>query len=615
MNTANVSPISRVYAQYHTSLREAKADYEARLRSWGERLLDEWERCIRDNVYSFLGLFQDRDFRATQLRTWVERFFGTSEVPFVAIDGSSYVDRGDRFISIYGGAYGSRGTVTITEGGGKLVYRRWEMSRDVSMVAFIPIPPEAGGDIVESAPEAGQHEAQALSDRDVAEFTSMHNRVMQLAEVYLAHSLISPGSQESPRLVLMDTTLSGWLGNTSFGPRFLRIEGAKVCGERIERHDIYTVLAHPLSRELGVPPAIRFLPHLRLIAECHWRETDTLRESDLPEDVRGEVFRLGARALSKLELADVDKSRGVLTLNFDPESSWRKMVRTFEEFCRNLFRKKSSRGLICTASDGSQMYLSPRDVQFLSGVGLRSLIERCWSPEWRVLLVGVVKDSHSKYFMRNYLGSVHVLRGEEPGLHTRVQLSDRTALELLAQLVDDLVAPWATLEFDSAFMTLIPRETNGSWSVRGYERREAGGEYTRPPRLFLKSLAQFLLKPRSRLASHVIFIDRLAYPGWDDSDSEDATVGSGEKGAMGLLRVLRFTRPSRLHIITMFLLTVLVRNHFPNAIGYPEPLYKADWGATSMRDQIKELLKSSWIIESSDPLQKTFRRVRDSLRR
>ena len=65
----------------------------------------------------------------------------------------------------------------------------------------------------------------------------------------------------------------------------------------------------------------------------------------------------------------------------------------------------------------------------------------------------------------------------------------------------------------------------------------------------------------------------------------------------------------------MFLLNVLVRNHFPEAIGYPEPLHKADWGAKTMKESIERLLESSWIVEMSDPLQKTFRRVRDSLGR
>ena len=609
-----LSPFSKVYSQYHESLKVAKREYESRLRACADILNSEWDRCIRQNVFSFKARFSNPDFRSTSLRQWVESFFGTTEVPFVAIDGSSHIEPGDRFISIYGGAYGSRGTVAVTGEGGRLTYKRWELSRDVSMVAFIPIPPEAGEAIVEGQPsdDSAAPPPLAISDRDVAAFASMHNRVMQLAEIYLAYSLVKGSTLEAPRLVLMDTTLSGWLANTSFSNLYRGIEGKRIGGIEIVREELYTTLAHPISEELGVPQASRFLPHYRIIAEAHWRDTTEVAESDLPKEFRGETFRRGATALKNLGLADYFPGSSKVSLSFDPSEAWRNAVKAFEEFSRKLFVEKDPQGLICDGKNGKE-YLTPRDVQFLSGIGLRALIEECWNPTRRVLLVGVVKDSHSVYFFRNYLGSLHVLKGEDPGVHSSLPLSDRTALELLAQIVDGLDAPWSTIEFDSAFMTLHPVREGSGWRVGGYFHPSLD-EYTRPPRIFLRSLAQFLLKPGSSLYSHVIFIDRLAYPGWDDADSMDISIGSPERG-FGRIRVLRYTRPSRLHYVTMFLLSVLVRNHFPEAMGYPEPLHKADWGAKSMKAYVKDLLKSSWIIEMSDPLQKTFRRVRESFRR
>jgi len=43
--------------------------------------------------------------------------------------------------------------------------------------------------------------------------------------------------------------------------------------------------------------------------------------------------------------------------------------------------------------------MPPDDIQFLIAVELRALIEECW--QRRIMLVGVVKDSESRYLTRN----------------------------------------------------------------------------------------------------------------------------------------------------------------------------------------------------------------------
>jgi hypothetical protein len=65
----------------------------------------------------------------------------------------------------------------------------------------------------------------------------------------------------------------------------------------------------------------------------------------------------------------------------------------------------------------------------------------------------------------------------------------------------------------------------------------------------------------------------------------------------------------------MYLLAVLVRNHYPEAIGYPEPLHQADWGAKSMKRRVIGLLESSEWAFRARPLSKTFREIRDRLGR
>jgi hypothetical protein len=126
---------------------------------------------------------------------------------------------------------------------------------------------------------------------------------------------------------------------------------------------------------------------------------------------------------------------------------------------------------------------------------------------------------------------------------------------------------------------------------------------------------QFFLTPDRNIASHAIFLDRLAYPGWDDKDSAAFEITTDQFGKVVPLYFDGSTGPGRLQKLTMYLLTVLVRNHYPEALGYPEPLHQADWGAKSMKRRVLGLLESSEWAFRSRPLSKTFREIRDRLGR
>jgi len=607
--------LSKIYGTFHKNLREAHEAYKSRLKRIGGELLREWESCLKNNIIIFPHLMKSAGTRR-EIYENMELFFRTSElqVPFAAIDGSCHKELGDRFLLIYGGAFCARGFLELEpKGERKLVYRRTP-EQDVSYVAFIPVPPE---DM-----EQGVTEDQitpprtSLSDSEMLELGVIHTRIMQLAEVYAALDL-ADSHLDPPKLILMDNSLSSWLANTSFVNRYMSIINTKVAGKVITKADLYYTLAHPFNEKLGVPPAIDWLPHNRIIAEAYWKNSDTLEYSELLESMGNRsIVDKGITVLAdKIRIATREGSK--IILKKDPRSSWEEMEELFKRFCRKLFKERDWRGLICEdlKYGGSRRYLTSRELQFISGIGLRLLIERCW--EKHILLIGVVKDSSSRYFYRNYLGSMHIDRGESsPGVHANTQLSDRTILEFLSQLIDEIEAPWSTIEFDSAFMTILPQPDNSSWKVRGYLMRREGKliEYTMRPRLFLRSIAQFMLNSQTRLASHALFVDRLAYPGWDDRDSND--FNPSEYGSeLGPIRLLRYSsdKPPRLQLISMLLLNMLVRNLYPEAPGYPEPLHRADLGAKAFRDRVKKILTSAWRMEKSNPLVKTFRILRQSI--
>jgi len=110
---------------------------------------------------------------------------------------------------------------------------------------------------------------------------------------------------------------------------------------------------------------------------------------------------------------------------------------------------------------------------------------------------------------------------------------------------------------------------------------------------------------------HVVFLDRLAFPKWDKDAFGEVTIESPSLGAIQPIVYKDRDVNNIGQMIMMYLLNTLTRNHFPEVIGYPDPLHKADWGAKSMGRRVKGMIDSSEIPFRSKPIAKTLRRIRD----
>ena len=168
----------------------------------------------------------------------------------------------------------------------------------------------------------------------------------------------------------------------------------------------------------------------------------------------------------------------------------------FQNICKRLFLEKDPTALQYEAEDEfgvmRKRWMSSNDLNFLVAVGMRMLIEASW--ERKVLLYGVIKDSASRYFGRNYLG-VTLETGFHPQLCNltvgMLPWTDRMLCETLPRFDTNLDTPWATIEFDSAFMTLH-RERDPETD----QTQVCGimGSIVNQERLFMKSLGQFFFK-------------------------------------------------------------------------------------------------------------------------
>jgi hypothetical protein len=655
------SEISRTIKAYQLALDESRGRYERLYALRGNNALEFYQKYANRLVRQYAKLFQQTSYRRRVHRN-IGRLVGTERLDFVAVDGSCNKDMFTDFIVFSACAYGAKGQLELDDSADRpaIRYRRWELERDVSMVAYVPVP------FAQLADAVGEKEDFLLSDQERMNLASVHTKLMQLAEIYLAYNVVTSSSIERPRLVLMDLLPSSVMASVAASPTAVNLGGYEYDRRRLDFKDIVVALAHPFCDALALPNRNEFRLHQLILGELHRTGQRAVNLRDLAARSGVELADLlcaAARApiygdegrYAEIPEGLLDKKLsppirirrahrlGVLTgesfctefttpsgarVSLDVRQSWEFCVALFRSVCDRLFRRKEPGAMIYRVVDidgqTREHWLDPNDIDFLIGVGLRALVEACW--EQNVVLLGIAKDSASRYFTRNYLGVLRYglqlpeLSGLEVG---RLPWTDRMFFEFVASLVEDLESPWATCEFDSAFMTLW---MGASRDASGNETQRLGAvqdHIVAHMGLFGRSLAQFFLSRRKKapLMGHVIFVDRLLTPETDRNGPrlDLASLTLEQRGLaphrLGAIGPLGYTDAGQENLgqdVAMYLLSSLTRNHYPEVIGYPDPLHKADWGAKTLADRLRATIRSSEAAFAARPLSKTFRTIRDS---
>lgn len=658
------SEVSKILDAYQRTLRETKGKYEKLYTSRGENAIEFYEKYANRLVRNFASAFNDAATRR-RLHREIRRALGTENIEFVAIDGSCNKDAFNDFIVFSACAYGAKGQLSLSDTGDKprIRYRRWELERDVSMVAYVPVP------FAQLADAIGEKEDFLLSEQDRINLASVHTKLMQLAEIYLAFNVVTSSSIERPRLILLDLLPSSLMASIAGQPLDVNLSGYKFDRRRLDYKDIVVALAHPFSSSLALPNRNRFRLHQLILAELHQSRQSRIDLADLASRYSLETHTLCESAEGKPLYADpsryVETEEGILDtkaapgtlipraarvgllsgnifttqfesgkgqqVGFDVRESWSFTVALFRDICDRLFRAKEPDAMVyqVLGQDGKirEHWLDPNDVDFLIAVGIRALVEACW--QQRVMLIGIAKDSASRYFTRNYMGILRhaVQLPELSELDVgKLPWTDRMFFEFVASLADNLESPWATSEFDSAFMTLWASAIR---DVTGKETLKLGAvkdHIVAHMGLFARSLAQFFLARRkpTPLMGHVVFVDRLLNPDLDanvpklDLTSKTLAERGLARHDLGEIWPLGYSSGDQENTgqdLSMYLLSCLTRNHYPEVIGYPDPLHKADWGAKTLGDQLRRTIRSSEVAFRARPMSRTFRDIRDSFRR
>jgi hypothetical protein len=612
---AKISKLSSIFKGFESSLRVGQERDEHLYYQHLEIVRELYQCQLQELIKSWKAEFSP-ELKLIRLRDQIRDFFGRDEIHFVAIDGTCKAEETTRFLLFYAGAYGARGSLDLKGSPPTLRYHKWSLEQDVSVVAQVPVPHAELEDVLEEG-----RDPFAVSDLEKVNLTGLQTLLMQLSEVYLARDTVTSSRTDAPNFVLLDQSISSSMASNMVQPTAVRMVGSPWGSRALTEADVAIALAHPFNAELGIPTLKKFRQYTGLLArmEQGGGSVDLERVAE-EEGVVLDSSSPGVKYLTQRGLAKLENNgrRLVWIGSYGLEESWAYTKSVFQEICEKLFVEKDPAALTYYVSEEEggtqrQHWMSPADVKFLIGVGLRSLIEECWKRN--VLLVGLVKDSSSAYFIRNYLGVMKFLN-ILPGLRKfsrPLPSSDRIALELLPLIEDKLESPWSTIEFDGVFMTLFARQDHpGETYLSGVQK-----DILAPERLTARSLGQFFLQqnPSGPLMGHVIFVERLLYPRWDKNARLEDYIDTKELGKVEPYFRSNAKENNIGQMIVMYLLSELTRNHYAEVVGYPDPLHKADWGAKTVGRRLAQMLQSAGYLTRSTPIFRTFRDIRDRANR
>jgi len=601
--------LSDTFSKYREAL-VASQDRQQNLYDTRSVNVDEfYNNFLNQLIRKYDRKIYDKDGQKTIFSQFKE-YFGTDKPSFVAVDGTSDKVQLEEYAVFLAASYGVKGTFTL-DGTNTVAYEKRDLNDELSMVAYVPIP----------FAELEEISINELDDDNRFSMIDIHNRLMILAEVYLMYNEIN--SDNNPNILLWDQTFSGMFHWSSPPIKNVPmvINSFEHKGRKLAMADAIIARSHPYNSKLDVPsPSKGFfnMPN-RIIFELFYSPTKQVKISNMAhifDASESEVRRVIERFIQNVptgeeiinsECLEYDKFSDIIRINPKYEKSWEFVVELVENLCSRIFKEKNAKALTYSGK-----WITTVDIDFMVSILLRRIIEISW--EKNVLLIGVVKDSASKYFTRNYLG-VMGKQGNYSGYEIldlyKLLWSDRLTMEHLPIEDQTLNAPWTTIEYDSIFQILYlstKTETQETY-IKSVPTSE---------RIFARHMS-LLFSARQKgktIFNHLLFVDRALIPKFDLAKINRYMIPAQANEVKTSVNPFVDLNNSEQNIaqefVTLFLYNV-TSNKFSDIIGYPEPLHKAHLGAKTFNRMVQPMIRSSTKIyeRSSKPWSKSIREQRE----
>lgn len=573
-----------------------------------------YEKAVKNLVVSNWSLSEAYD-TASQL-------FG-DEIRFAGIDGTMYSSPLLDLVIFFGGAYASCGRIVFpSDSLPQVQYDEGLIEEGLGVSAVVPIfineIPEIDQTYLNFDPE-GSPISQTLDDQWHIDNSLIANSMMTFSEYFLAHRLVTDPDKDI-RFILLDRSLSGERASLLYDtskPAVWKeassLIGFEVSGVKIDERDLAFGRHHLCSAVLGLPPPrgdyLRYAVLSLLESGEHLSADDICKRLGIVQLDRKERVE---KVLKSPSLRGYMEKRGsVYALKERYQRSWHRLTSAVETIGRKLFSPPGDREdhvSLRIQSRGTERWLTTLDLSFLTLFCLQMLVEECWKR--RAFLVGLTKDTSARDFKRQLLPIMSgqgLLKGELSRHDLEVlPNTDRMILQALSMgNTDQMKVPWALVEYDSCFKTLMPHRRHGPGFVLGARKNKTSLE-----KAFLKSYVQLSEADSDpRLRSNVLLVDRMTCLELDVRPETLYKCRNLYDGADEPIELLLFgdkTVGNPAQNLIMSVLCSMLAPSIPEVFGHNRPLFVADKVAKWHYDNMKRIVDGTrtWIV--NDPRLREF---------
>ncbi|MGY5860739.1 MAG: hypothetical protein RTU63_15335 [Candidatus Thorarchaeota archaeon] len=604
-----------------------------RLKQTGGLLLGGAQKQVQDYRGKFEALRGVYDEFLSKLITsyelakfdpkFVDKFFGKRNLKFAGIDGT--VLKYDVFdlLIFFAGAYPAFGNIEIDDkGDSKISYEEKFLEHGIGISSVLPVyiseVPQIDQTLLVRSENGEVDHSISYSDSWVIDNSAFADFMMGLSEFYLGYTLVN--SEDPVDILLHDRVFSSEVASFYAETSDFRLDLDHECGLMG-----YKIDGRPLTKtewvyarrifgniKTGIPPARGEYLLPRLIIELMNAEGNTLTREELVQRMGLDDEFRQARLDKELKKAirGTGEAEGIIVRkqeHFVLKPQFRdlkKRMRTLvDDVCGRIFSTDPDVSYEERFKINGR-WLTTSDLAFLSLMSLYLTVEDCW--EKQILLIGVAKDTSARDLKRQVLPVLNYVGRFKGGFTDKREDTPDTDRMILQWISlherEQLKVPWASVEYDTAFKTIVPHLEREPGLISGARRNQVSLEKT-----FLKSYFQLCeAGSEPKLRSNVLLYDRLVYPEFDCKPDNIVTFKHDYENRPDFpepLEALFFEgqdNPVQSFVIPLF--KVMTSMSIPELFGHLKPLYIADKVAKYHFTQVRGMVESTgnWLMNRPD---------------
>jgi hypothetical protein len=541
------------------------------------------------------------EFRFDRSYETALKLFGKEKVRFAAVDGSEDQKLLGGLAVFWAGSYAATGSITFHKDQHPAVeYDAGFVERGQGLASCVPIYVDSLPEVdPQSTHKSGQQFTISgpMTEQSIVDNSTIADWIMLFSEIYLAYQLAKSNEYA---IILLDRSLSGTLSNlihdTAKRPLWTRqcaIFGYEVDDVPIDVAELGYGRYHSSHLDGSLPPRGDYLRYSTIFMMQKHNQALSLSEiaNELGYSAGDQTTRLGRFVKKLAEQGYLLESNGKYEPSPRYSETGERLRKLVELFGARLFDSNSGNPLRISGGPEPR-WMTTLDLAFLCLFAFNLLIEL--SQANRILLLGITKDTTARDLI-SHLIPVGVNEGVWKEKAEHVATTDRMLLQAISMFYHaEVTVPWATVEYDTAFQTIVPDYKQRAGYVSGAVSNRIILE-----QCFVKSYIQLdKSKSDDQFRSNVLFIDRLYH------DLEKApTLRLKHEYASTLEEVQPILWKSnlqgnQLQELTMVTLKAMTQQSLPEVFGHNKPLYIADKIVKAQRDRAAEIVKATghWLV-------------------